>query len=58
MIVRKIRSGQATEEDLKILQELGEHIGQTSLCGLGKSATNHLLTSLKHFRHDFEERLR
>ncbi len=58
LLIKKIRQGKATAQDLNLLQELGEHIGQTSLCGLGQSCTNHILTSLKHFRKDFEKELR
>lgn len=58
LLVKKIKQGKAAKADLSLLQELGEHIGQTSLCGLGQSCTNHILTSLHHFRKDFEDKLR
>jgi NADH:ubiquinone oxidoreductase subunit F (NADH-binding) len=45
-------------EDLETLQELAEVISETSSCQLGQTSTKHLLTALKHFRPEFEERAR
>ena len=56
-LLKKIRDKQATQEDLKLLEEISHHIKETSLCGLGQSSTNHIITSLEHFRKDFEENL-
>ena len=56
-LLKKIRDGKATKEDLTLLEEISHHIKETSLCGLGQSSTNHILTALKHFRGDFEENL-
>jgi NADH-quinone oxidoreductase subunit F len=56
-LLKKIRDGKANETDLQLLKEMAEHIKETSLCGLGQSSTNHILTSLQHFRGDFEEHL-
>ncbi len=53
-ILDKIREGSGTEEDLELLRELADHINQTSLCGLGQTSGNHILTSLEHFRDDYE----
>jgi NADH:ubiquinone oxidoreductase subunit F (NADH-binding) len=58
MLIRKIRSGKATKKDLELLQELGDNIRYTSLCGLGQSASNHIRTALKHFYKEFEEKIR
>lgn len=52
--IKKIQSGKFTDEDLNLMQELGHHIQETSLCGLGQTSANHVLTALKHFRKDFE----
>lgn len=58
LLIRKIRKDEGTKEDLKLLEELGEHIRETSLCGLGQSLSNHIRTALKHFRKEFEEKIR
>jgi NADH-quinone oxidoreductase subunit F len=56
-LLKKIRDKKANETDLKLLKELSEHIKETSLCGLGQSSTNHILTSLEHFKQDYEKHL-
>ena len=48
----------ATERDLDMLDELGRMIRDTSLCGLGQSAPNPVLTTMRHFRHEFEDHIR
>jgi NADH-quinone oxidoreductase subunit F len=49
--------GEATHEDLAALDELCRMVRDTSLCGLGQSAPNPVLTSLRHFRHEFEDHI-
>ncbi len=49
--------GTATLDDLDALDELCRMIRDTSLCGLGQSAPNPVLTSLRHFRHEFEDHI-
>jgi NADH:ubiquinone oxidoreductase subunit F (NADH-binding) len=56
-LLKKIRDKKADEKDLKFLKEIAEHIKETSLCGLGQSSTNHILTSLEHFKGDYEKYL-
>ncbi|MFA5108854.1 MAG: NADH-ubiquinone oxidoreductase-F iron-sulfur binding region domain-containing protein [Candidatus Micrarchaeia archaeon] len=53
-LLKKVKSREATNEDLKLIAELANHIQRTSLCGLGQSSGNHVLTALKHFPQDFE----
>jgi NADH-quinone oxidoreductase subunit F len=53
-LMENISLGNATRKDLKTLKELAEVIKETSFCGLGQSATNHILTALKYFRKEFE----
>jgi len=53
-ILDKISSGEGTEQDLKNLEELCEVVKNTSLCGLGQSAPNPVLSTLRHFRHEYE----
>ncbi|MBW2976783.1 NADH-quinone oxidoreductase subunit F [Candidatus Woesearchaeota archaeon] len=57
-LLKKIRAGKATKADLNVLEDLAKNIHETSLCGLGQTSTNHLLTALKFFRKDFEDKLR
>jgi NADH-quinone oxidoreductase subunit F len=49
--------GTATHADLVALDELCRMVRDTSLCGLGQSAPNPVLTSLRHFRHEFEDHI-
>ena len=53
-LINKVREGKAVEADLTTLRELAQHINETSLCGLGQSSGNHVLTSLQHFKADYE----
>ncbi|MBD3312907.1 hypothetical protein GF345_00535, partial [Candidatus Woesearchaeota archaeon] len=57
-ILQNISMGKAKHEDIDTLQELAEIIKETSFCGLGQTATVHLLTALKYFRHEFEEKVK
>jgi NADH-quinone oxidoreductase subunit F len=54
----RITQGGGREEDLAELDELARMIRDTSLCGLGQSAPNSILTALRHFRHEFEDHIR
>ncbi len=54
-IIEDIVAGKGTEEQLGILQELGEAITNTALCGLGKSAALPILSTLKNFREEYLE---
>lgn len=56
-ILKKFSERKATEEDLAMLEELCEMVSRTSLCGLGKTAPNPVITSLKYFRHEYLERM-
>jgi NADH-quinone oxidoreductase subunit F len=52
-ILERIVEGKGTLEDLDLLEELGEAITETSLCGLGKSAALPVLSTLKNFREEY-----
>jgi len=52
-ILEKIVRGEGREEDLALLEELAEGIAQASLCGLGKTAPNPILTTLRYFRDEY-----
>jgi NADH-quinone oxidoreductase subunit F len=57
-ILNAFTRGRAAESDLDRLDEMGRMIRDTSLCGLGQSAPNPLLTTMRHFRHEFEDHIR
>ena len=44
----------ATPADLKLLEELCDVVKHTSLCGLGQSAPNPLMSTLRYFRSEYE----
>ncbi|MDP2168556.1 MAG: NADH-quinone oxidoreductase subunit NuoF [Thermodesulfovibrionales bacterium] len=56
-ILDKITKGQGTEDDLKLLEKLGSDIKSASLCGLGQTAPNPILSTLKYFRQEYEAHL-
>jgi len=56
-ILERICAGEGQPGDMELLQELGEVIKNTSLCGLGQSAPNPVLATLKYFRHEYEEHI-
>ena len=57
-ILNSFTRGRAAESDLDRLDVMGRMIRDTSLCGLGQSAPNPLLTTMRHFRHEFEDHIR
>jgi len=57
-ILNAFTRGRAVEADLDHLDEMGRMIRDTSLCGLGQTAPNPLLTTMRHFRHEFEDHIR
>ena len=57
-IVTDITEGRGTEAQLDLLEELGDTISLASLCGLGKTAANPVLTTLRHFRSEYEAHVR
>jgi NADH:ubiquinone oxidoreductase subunit F (NADH-binding)/(2Fe-2S) ferredoxin len=56
-ILEKITSGNGEHGDIEKLQELGENIIAGALCGLGNSAPNPVLTTIKYFREEYEEHI-
>lgn len=57
-ILEKIRDGEATTGDLEKLEKLAISTQHGSLCGLGKTAPNPVLSSLRYFRHEYEAHLK
>lgn len=53
-ILTRITEGEGKPSDLDLLQELAEDVRDASLCGLGMSAPNPVLSTLKYFRHEYE----
>ena len=52
-ILERIADGQGEQEDLGLLEELGELVKNASLCGLGQTAPNPVLTTIKYFRDEY-----
>ena len=56
-LLQKILDRKATARDLTLLESLCDMVKHTSLCGLGQSAPNPVLTTLKYFRGEYDERI-
>ncbi len=52
-ILTRICNGEGTMEEIDTLEKLSEHIKSASLCGLGQTAPNPVLTTLKYFRDEY-----
>ena len=57
-ILEKIIAGKATLEDLDKLEELAHYIKENSLCGLGQTAPNPVLSTLRYFRDEYEAHIK
>ena len=57
-IVERICRGEGKEGDIERLIELGNTIKDTALCGLGQTAPNPVLSTIRHFRHEYEAHIR
>jgi NADH-quinone oxidoreductase subunit F len=57
-ILERICVGKGKDEDIALLSELGEQIKSSSLCGLGQSAPNPVLTTLRYFLHEYHAHIR
>ncbi|PLW94435.1 MAG: NADH-quinone oxidoreductase subunit NuoF [Marinilabiliales bacterium] len=53
-ILTRITEGEGREGDIELLEELSEKIKTSSLCGLGQTAPNPVLTTIKYFRDEYE----
>ena len=56
-ILEKISDGKGEEKDLEELEKLANHIKKASLCGLGQSAPNPVLSTLSKFREEYLEHI-
>ncbi len=57
-ILERIVSGQGEEGDIEKLETLAENIKATALCGLGQTAPNPVLSTLKYFRDEYEAHIK
>ncbi|HOP80185.1 MAG TPA: NADH-ubiquinone oxidoreductase-F iron-sulfur binding region domain-containing protein, partial [Armatimonadota bacterium] len=54
-LLEDITLGAGTPESIALLEELAYVVKDTTMCGLGQSASNSVLSSLKHFRNEYEQ---
>jgi bidirectional [NiFe] hydrogenase diaphorase subunit len=52
-LLERISAGEAGERDLELLEQLCDVVRNTSLCGLGQSAPNPIVSTLNYFRHEY-----
>jgi NADH-quinone oxidoreductase subunit F len=57
-ILDRITKGQGAEGDIELLLELADKIKVSSLCGLGQTAPNPVLTTIKYFRDEYEAHIK
>ncbi len=57
-ILERITRGEGQEGDVELLIELGETIQDTAMCGLGQTAPNPVLSTIKYFREEYDEHIR
>jgi len=53
-ILERIVAGEGRDGDIELLLELAETISATALCGLGKSASSPVVSTIRNFRHEYE----
>jgi len=56
-ILERLCQGEGRRGDLEMLEELAEAVAEASLCGLGQTAPNPVLTTLRYFREEYEAHL-
>lgn len=56
-ILTRITEGEGKDGDIELLLDLGEEIKAGSLCGLGQTAPNPVLTTIKYFRNEYEDHI-
>lgn len=57
-LLTRITEGKGVEGDIEKLEKLANNIASSALCGLGQSAPNPVLSTLKYFRHEYEAHIR
>jgi NADH-quinone oxidoreductase subunit F len=58
VILERICRGEGREEDIDILAEIGSYQVETSLCALGQTAANPVLSTIRYFRSEYEAHIR
>src|SRR5271157_4841643 len=56
-ILNRITAGAGRMQHMETLEELSRYIRDSSLCGLGQTAPNPVMTTMRHFRHEFEDHI-
>jgi NADH-quinone oxidoreductase subunit F len=57
-ILERITQGKGVEGDIELLVELGETIQQTAICGLGQSAPNPVLSTIRYFKEEYQQHIK
>jgi len=57
-ILERICDGEGREGDIELLEDLAQNIKDTALCGLGQTAPNPVLSTIRYFRHEYEAHIR
>lgn len=57
-VLERITHGEGEAGDIELLEELGQTIKDTAMCGLGQTAPNPVLSTIKYFREEYEEHIR
>ena len=57
-VLTRITEGQGREGDIELLEELARNIKETALCGLGQTAPNPVLSTLKYCHHEYEAHIK
>ncbi len=57
-ILERITTGEGKEGDIELLEELATTIKATALCGLGQTAPNPVLSTIRYFRNEYEEHIK
>jgi NADH-quinone oxidoreductase subunit F len=56
-ILERITEGKGRKGDIELLEEIGATLQQTAMCGLGQTAPNPILSTIRYFRTEFEEHI-
>jgi NADH-quinone oxidoreductase subunit F len=57
-ILTRIVNGEGADGDIELLEEMGRSIKDTSLCGLGQTSPNPVLSTIRHFREEYEAHIK
>jgi NADH-quinone oxidoreductase subunit F len=57
-VLKRITGGEGRDGDIELLLELGESIKRSALCGLGQTAPNPVLSTIRYFRDEYEQHIR